>query len=511
MVPRVDIVAMPVDTPFADAARQMAEHGHSRVPVYRETLDDVIGMVHFKDLLPYAVDGRAVPLADLVRKVLFVAPSMPVLDLLLQMRLSRMHMALVVDEFGGIDGLVTIEDVIEEIVGEIEDEHDDADQPKLIERGDGTVIADARTPIEALEARAGAQLRPPGGEEVHTLGGLVFALAGRVPARGEAIKHPGGPRIRGARRRSAPRQAAAGARPAARRGATMAERPDAPISVLFHTAGPLSPLQRAALGAAGLAGWPRYIMALLLGALAAMALPPFDLAPVLLVSFVGLVWLEDGSADRRASFRARLELRLRLLRRRALLDRGGAVRRYRAVLVAAAVRRARRAGRAGALHRPRALLASHAICQRLSLGGTARIVVLAACWAVAEWLRGHVLTGFPWNLIGYAWAGGFPGGLAMLQTDLACLGIYGLSLLTVLAAALPARLGDLTGGRRAAPLAALAHRRGARRRRRAASRAATTRGDGAGHDACAWCSLRSRRASRTIPPPTPPISAASWR
>jgi CBS domain containing-hemolysin-like protein len=192
MVPRVDIVSMPVDTAFADAARQMAEHGHSRVPVYRETLDDVIGIIHFKDLLPYAVDGRAVPLAEIVRKVLFVAPSMPVLDLLLQMRLSRVHMALVVDEFGGIDGLVTIEDVIEEIVGEIEDEHDDADRPRLIERGDGTAIADARTPIEVLEARTHGPLRPPGDEEVHTLGGLVFALARRVPARGEAIKHPSG-------------------------------------------------------------------------------------------------------------------------------------------------------------------------------------------------------------------------------------------------------------------------------------------------------------------------------
>ncbi|MGH7090357.1 MAG: transporter associated domain-containing protein, partial [Stellaceae bacterium] len=143
-------------------------------------------------LLPYAVDGRAVPLSGLLRKVLFVAPSMPVLDLLLQMRLSRAHMALVVDEFGGVDGLVTIEDVIEEIVGEIEDEHDDADQPKLIERGDGSVIADARTPIETLEARAGHTLLPPDTEDVHTLGGLVFTLAGRVPGRGEVIAHPSG-------------------------------------------------------------------------------------------------------------------------------------------------------------------------------------------------------------------------------------------------------------------------------------------------------------------------------
>ncbi len=192
MVPRVDIVAMPVDTSLADAARRIAELGHSRVPIYRENLDDAIGMVHFKDVLPYLVDGRSVALADLVRKVLFVAPSMPVLDLLLQMRLSRVHMALVVDEFGGIDGLVTIEDVIEEIVGEIEDEHDDADQPRLVERGDGTTIADARTPIATLEARAGVKLLPHDHDEVETLGGLVFALAGRVPVRGEVIEHPAG-------------------------------------------------------------------------------------------------------------------------------------------------------------------------------------------------------------------------------------------------------------------------------------------------------------------------------
>lgn len=193
MVPRIDIIALAIDTPFREAAKQMVENGHSRVPVYNETLDDVVGIVHIKDLLAYAVDGKTAPLTDLVRKVLFVAPSMPALDLLLQMRLSRVHMALVVDEFGGIDGLITIEDVIEEIVGEIEDEHDDADQPKLIERPDGTLIADARTPIAALEERIAVSLLPPDQEEdVDTLGGLVFTLAGRVPARGEIIKHPAG-------------------------------------------------------------------------------------------------------------------------------------------------------------------------------------------------------------------------------------------------------------------------------------------------------------------------------
>lgn len=191
MVPRVDIVALDVETPFAEAGKQFVEWGHSRVPIYHDTLDDVLGFVHIKDLFPYAVDGKPATLRDISRKVLFVAPTMPILDLLLQMRLSRVHMAIVVDEFGGTDGLITIEDVIEEIVGEIEDEHDDADQPKLVVRPDGTMLAPGRTPLTALEEYVSGSLVPDGMEEsVTTLGGLVVALAGRVPARGEIVQHP---------------------------------------------------------------------------------------------------------------------------------------------------------------------------------------------------------------------------------------------------------------------------------------------------------------------------------
>jgi CBS domain containing-hemolysin-like protein len=191
MVPRVDIMALDVETPFAEAAKKIVEYGHSRVPIYRDTLDDVLGMVHIKDLLPYAVDNRPVTLKELTRKLLFVAPTMPLLDLLLQMRLSRVHMAIVVDEFGGTDGLVTIEDVIEEIVGEIEDEHDDADQPKLVARPDGTLLAPGRTPLSALADYVTGTLVPEGMEEgVTTIGGLVVALAGHVPARGEIVQHP---------------------------------------------------------------------------------------------------------------------------------------------------------------------------------------------------------------------------------------------------------------------------------------------------------------------------------
>lgn len=193
MVPRVDIVALDVETPFSEVIKCMVEHGHSRIPVYRETLDDVIGFVHVKDLLGPAADRRPTKLVPMLRKVLFVAPSLLILDLLVQMRQARTHIAMVVDEFGGIDGLVTIEDLIEEIVGEIEDEHDVANGPNLTERADGTLIADARIPIELLEERQGIRLRPNAEqEEVDTLGGLVSSLAGRVPKRGEVIAHPSG-------------------------------------------------------------------------------------------------------------------------------------------------------------------------------------------------------------------------------------------------------------------------------------------------------------------------------
>jgi magnesium and cobalt transporter len=193
MVPRVDIVALDIEQPFSEVVKCMVENGHSRVPVYRETLDDVIGFIHVKDVLAPVADRRPARLDRLLRKVLYVAPSLPILDLLVQMRQARTHIAMVVDEFGGIDGLVTIEDLIEEIVGDIEDEHDVPDTPSVIERPDGSVIADARLSIEALEEQHGLRLRPADDDEsVDTLGGLVFTLAGRVPKRGEVIAHPDG-------------------------------------------------------------------------------------------------------------------------------------------------------------------------------------------------------------------------------------------------------------------------------------------------------------------------------
>lgn len=192
MVPRVDIVAVDVATALPDLIQRFAEEAHSRMPVYRETLDEVMGMVHIKDVLALVAGQKPADLKDVLREVPIVAPSMPVLDLLLQMRESRQHMALVVDEFGGIDGLVTIEDLVEEIVGEIEDEHDDQAPPPLVVRPDGSLIADARVSIEEFEERVGAVLTDGEREDIDTLGGLVVSLAGRVPGRGELLRHESG-------------------------------------------------------------------------------------------------------------------------------------------------------------------------------------------------------------------------------------------------------------------------------------------------------------------------------
>ncbi len=192
MVPRADIVAVEAGTSLAELIKVMREGAHSRLPVYRENLDEVIGMVHIKDVLAYWDRPEAFRLTRVVRPLLFVVPSTRVLDLLRKMRVTRTHLALVVDEYGGIDGLITIEDVVEEIVGEIEDEHDRTVAPRMVALPDGTIDADARTPVEEFEARVGPVLSDDEREDIDTLGGLVFSLAGRVPARGELIAHASG-------------------------------------------------------------------------------------------------------------------------------------------------------------------------------------------------------------------------------------------------------------------------------------------------------------------------------
>lgn len=192
MVPRAEIVAIEADAPLDELIALMTREAHSRVPVYRETLDNVIGMVHIKDVLGRVESAEDLGLPDIARKVLFVSPTMRVMDLLLQMRLTRVHMALVVDEYGGVDGLVTIEDLVEEIVGDIQDEHD-SEEVVMISRPDGSMIADARTELDEFEERVGPVLtEQERGGDIETLGGLIFTMLGRVPSRGEIISHGSG-------------------------------------------------------------------------------------------------------------------------------------------------------------------------------------------------------------------------------------------------------------------------------------------------------------------------------
>jgi CBS domain containing-hemolysin-like protein len=195
-VPRGDIIAVPSTITFAELVRAFAEAGHSRLPVYEESLDTVVGMAHVKDVFALQVADAEPPteISGLLRKPLYVPESMGVLDLLARMRAERVHLAIVVDEFGGTEGLVTIEDVVEEIVGEIEDEHDEEMPGMLIPLADGIWDADGRAELEevgeTIDARLGAV-----DEDVDTLGGLATVLAGHVPQQGEILEHSSGWRL----------------------------------------------------------------------------------------------------------------------------------------------------------------------------------------------------------------------------------------------------------------------------------------------------------------------------
>jgi magnesium and cobalt transporter len=194
MVPRADIMAMPEDFTLDQAIGLIQRDGHSRYPVYQGQLDDIVGMVHIKDVFASVGGEKPFDMKSILRKPLFTVPSVPVLDLLLQMRQARVHMALVVDEYGGIDGLVTIEDLVETITGDISDEHDEDGPPQMVEKPDGTIELDARMPVEAFEARMGGVVLTDEerAADIDTMGGLVFTLAGRVPAKGELVSHSSG-------------------------------------------------------------------------------------------------------------------------------------------------------------------------------------------------------------------------------------------------------------------------------------------------------------------------------
>jgi magnesium and cobalt transporter len=194
MVPRADIMAMPEDFTLDQAIGLIQRDGHSRYPVYHGQLDNIVGMVHIKDVFASVGGEKPFDMKSILRKPLFTVPSVPVLDLLLQMRQARVHLALVVDEYGGIDGLVTIEDLVETITGDISDEHDEDGPPQMVEKPDGTIELDARMPVEAFEARMGGVVLTDEerAADIDTMGGLVFTLAGRVPAKGELVSHSSG-------------------------------------------------------------------------------------------------------------------------------------------------------------------------------------------------------------------------------------------------------------------------------------------------------------------------------
>ena len=194
MIPRADIIAIDVTTSQAELLALLSREQNSRIPVYKDTLDDVLGTIHIKDILACLAKQQEIVIEDLIRDVPIVSPAMSVLDLLLMFREMKKHMTLVIDEYGGIDGLVTVGDVIEAIVGEIDDEYDFHDAPRIAQNKDGSVSADARIDIDEFEEQFGKILAIEESDyaDVDTLGGLVFTLAGRIPARGEIITHPNG-------------------------------------------------------------------------------------------------------------------------------------------------------------------------------------------------------------------------------------------------------------------------------------------------------------------------------
>ena len=189
MVPRVDIVSVAMSDDFDEIVKQLIKTNHSRVPVRNESLDDIIGILHIKDVLANLFLKEKQDIKSILNKPIFVSPSISLLDLLYEMRVKRRHLALVVDEYGGIDGLVTIEDLVEELVGEIEDEHDFSSECRLEKMEDGSIIVEARIIIDLLDGFVSSIRKEDLNDEIETLGGFIISIAGRVPVKGEVIRY----------------------------------------------------------------------------------------------------------------------------------------------------------------------------------------------------------------------------------------------------------------------------------------------------------------------------------
>ena len=189
MVPRVDIVSVAMSDDFNEIVKQLIKTNHSRVPVRNESLDDIVGILHIKDVLANIFLKEKQNIKTLLKNPIFVSPSISLLDLLYEMRIKRRHLALIVDEYGGIDGLVTIEDLVEELVGEIEDEHDLSSECRLEKMEDGSIVVEARIIIDLVEGFIQSIRKEDLNEEIETLGGFIVSIAGRVPVKGEVIKY----------------------------------------------------------------------------------------------------------------------------------------------------------------------------------------------------------------------------------------------------------------------------------------------------------------------------------
>lgn len=197
MIPKVEIVAAAEDVSLADLVELFRESGYTRLPVFRGTLDTPLGLIHLKDVAlshGFNGDGAEFDMTSLLRPLIYAPPSMPIGVLLQKMQTDRMHMALVIDEYGGVDGLLTLEDLVEQVIGEIEDEHDLEEGVLWAEDATGSWLAEARAPVDEFEEATGLklELEAEDEDEIDTLGGVVFMEAGRVPARGEVIVHPSG-------------------------------------------------------------------------------------------------------------------------------------------------------------------------------------------------------------------------------------------------------------------------------------------------------------------------------
>ena len=189
MVPRVDIVSVAMSDNFDEIVKQLIKTNHSRVPVRNESLDDVVGILHIKDVLANLFLKEKQDIKTLLKKPIFVSPSISLLDLLYEMRVKKRHLALVVDEYGGIDGLVTIEDLVEELVGEIEDEHDFSSECRLEKMQDGSIIVEARITVDLLDGFLSSIRKEDLNDEIETLGGFIISITGRVPVKGEVISY----------------------------------------------------------------------------------------------------------------------------------------------------------------------------------------------------------------------------------------------------------------------------------------------------------------------------------